>query len=105
MNHMSKMLRFRDMRLFLFPIPSQDALLQARYASLRSQQITVTNQLSLLMCTFASSYHAGTFSERVAMYVSIYACIYVTKNSVAISEETIAARGLKFGVQLHIYCF
>ena len=35
MNHMSKMLRFRDMRLFLIPIPTQEALLRARYASLR----------------------------------------------------------------------
>ena len=43
----------------------------------------------------------GHFFERVAMYV----CMYVTKTSVAISKETIAARGLKFGVQLHIYCF
>ena len=43
---MSKMLRFRDMRLFLFPIPSQEALLRARYASLRSQ-LTFIRALTL----------------------------------------------------------
>ena len=40
MNHMSKMLRFQNKWLFLFPIPSQEALLQARYASLANKSMS-----------------------------------------------------------------
>ena len=43
------------------------------------------------------SYHAGNFSERVAMFVCLYACLYVChQTSVAIFGESIVARGLKF---------
>ena len=50
----------------------------------------------------AYSYHAGNFSERVAMYVCLYVC---HQTSVGIYDESIIGRRLKFGLQLYIYCF
>merc|ERR1712030_291076 len=55
MNHMFKMLRFRDMRLFLFPIPSQEALLRARYASLRFASLRSQLILRVHTCILISN--------------------------------------------------